>query len=60
VIERFISNCSEIVVDPAALVDVISETPAICPSRRSNGVATADAIVPGSAPGNAAETESVG
>jgi hypothetical protein len=54
------SNCIEIVVEPAALVEVISVTPAICPKRLSNGVATADAIVPGSAPGNAAETDSVG
>jgi hypothetical protein len=42
------------------LTDVISVTPEICPNRRSNGAATDEATVAGSAPGNEAETEITG
>jgi hypothetical protein len=47
-------------VDPSELVEVISLTPAIRPKRRSSGVATAEAIVCGLAPGSPAETLMVG
>jgi hypothetical protein len=43
-------------VEPNWLVEVIWLTPAIRPNWRSNGVATADAIVSGLAPGNPALT----
>ena len=42
------------------LVEVISVTPAMRPNWRSSGVATADAIVSGLAPGKPAETVIVG
>src|ERR1700685_386206 len=42
------------------LVDVISVTPAIRPNCRSSGVATAEAIVSGLAPGRFACTKMVG
>ena len=42
------------------LVEVISVTPAMRPNWRSSGVATADAMVSGLAPGSAADTEMVG
>ena len=48
---RFKSNCIVIDVDPRKLVDVISVTPAIRPNCRSSGVATAEPIVSGLAPG---------
>ena len=57
---RFRSNCSVIDVVPRKLVEVISVTPAMRPNCRSSGVATADAIVSGLAPGRAAATEIVG
>src|SRR3954454_20705872 len=57
---RLNSNCSVTWVDPSELVLVISVTPAIRPNCRSSGVATADAIVSGLAPGRLAETEMVG
>jgi hypothetical protein len=41
-------------------VEVISVTPAICPSTRSSGPATVAAITSGLAPGRLAETEMVG
>ncbi len=47
-------------VDPSVLDDVISVMPAIRPNCRSSGVATAEAIVSGLAPGSAALTEIVG
>jgi hypothetical protein len=47
-------------VDPRVLVDVISVTPAIRLRDRSRGVATAEAIVSGLAPGRDALTEIVG
>ncbi len=43
-----------------ALVEVISVTPAISPSRRSSGAAMEVAIVSGSAPGRPAKTTMVG
>ena len=57
---RFRSNCILMLVDPSELDEVISLTPAICPSCRSSGVATDEAIVSGLAPGKAAETEIAG
>src|SRR5258706_7257155 len=54
---RFRSNCRVTLVPPSVLTEVISDTPAICPSRRSNGAANEDATVAGSAPGSDAETE---
>ena len=47
-------------MEPRVLVDVISVTPAMRPSCRSSGVATAVAMVSGLAPGSPAETEMVG
>ncbi len=47
-------------VDPSELVDVMSVSPAMRPSRRSSGVATAEDIVSGLAPGRLALTEMVG
>jgi hypothetical protein len=47
-------------VDPRALDEVISVTPAIRPHWRSRGVATEEAIVAGLAPGKPALTEMVG
>ena len=49
-----------ICVEPSELVEVISVTPAMRPNCRSSGVATADAIVSGLAPGSDAETWIVG
>src|ERR1700736_5368321 len=57
---RFRSNCNVTPVAPSELLDVISVTPAIRPNCLSRGVATADAIVSGFAPGNEAPTEIVG
>ena len=45
------SNCSVICDEPSELTEVISFTPAMRPKRRSSGVATAEAIVSGLAPG---------
>ncbi len=59
-ISRSSSNCRVTLVDPEELFEVICVTPAIRPNCRSNGVATDDAIVSGSAPGRPAETEMVG
>ena len=44
---RFRSNCNAMPVDPNWLDDVIWFTPEMRPNCRSNGVATADAIVCG-------------
>ena len=60
VTSRSRSNCIVIVVEPSALAEVISVSPAMRPKRRSSGVATAEAIVAGLAPGSDAETEIVG
>ena len=57
---RFRSNCSVTRVEPVLLLDVISLTPAMTPSRRSRGVATLDAMVSGLAPGRDALTEMTG
>ena len=57
---RLKSNCIVIDVEPRKLVLVISLTPAMRPNCRSSGVATADAIVSGLAPGSDADTEIVG
>ena len=57
---RFRSNCRLMRVEPVPLLDVISLTPAIVPSRRSSGVATLLAMVDGLAPGSEALTEIVG
>ena len=47
-------------VDPNWLTEVIWLMPAIRPNWRSSGVATAEAIVSGLAPGNEAPTEMTG
>ena len=47
-------------VDPNWLLEVISVTPAMRPNWRSSGVATAEAIVSGLAPGKPELTETVG
>src|SRR5271169_6115578 len=47
-------------VDPRPLEEVICVTPAMRPNCRSSGVATAEAIVSGLAPGRLAPTEIVG
>src|ERR1041384_4904311 len=57
---RFKSNCRTIEVEPRELEEVISVIPAIRPNCRSSGVATADAIVSGLAPGSFACTLIVG
>src|SRR5580700_4296536 len=57
---RVRSNCSTIPVEPVDEYDVISFTPAIFENCRSSGVATAEAIVSGSAPGKLAPTEITG
>ena len=45
---------------PSALCDVIESMPAMVENCRSSGVATADAMVSGLAPGRLAETWIVG
>ena len=57
---RLRSNCSEMLAEPVELCEVISVTPAMCPSWRSSGVATAAAITSGLAPGSDALMEMVG
>ena len=57
---RLRSNWSEIWTEPVPLRDVISVTPAMCPSCRSSGVATDAAMTSGLAPGSDALTEMVG
>src|ERR1700686_391573 len=59
-ISRFKSNCRVIPVEPRPLEEVICVTPAMRPNWRSSGVATAEAIVSGLAPGRLAPTEMVG
>jgi hypothetical protein len=54
------SNCRMMRELPTVLDEVISETPAMAPSRRSSGVVTLVATVSGEAPGRLAETEMVG
>ena len=53
-------NCSVIDVEPSELVEVIESTAGIVENCFSSGVATADAIVSGDAPGRLADTEIVG
>src|SRR5262245_60290662 len=57
---RLRSNCKVSEVEPRVLIEVISVTPAMRPDWRSRGVATADAIGSGLAPGRLAETWMVG
>ena len=57
---RSSENWIVICVNPCALTEVIASTPAMVESCFSNGVATAEAIVAGLAPGRFAETEIVG
>src|SRR5713226_4531967 len=57
---RLRSNCRTMLVEPSWLVEVIWFTPAMRPNCRSSGVATADAMVSGLAPGRPAETEMTG
>src|SRR5947208_6884146 len=57
---RLRSNCRTMLVEPSWLVEVISVTPAMRPNWRSSGVATADAMVSGLAPGRPAWTWIVG
>jgi hypothetical protein len=57
---RSSENCSVICVAPFVDVDVIESMPAIVESCFSSGVATADAIVSGLAPGSDADTWIVG
>ncbi len=47
-------------VEPCVLDDVIEETPAMMENWLSSGVATAEAMVSGSAPGRLADTRMVG
>src|ERR1043165_1333811 len=51
---RLKSNCRTIEVEPMELDEVISVTPAMRPNWRSRGVATAEAMVSGLAPGSLA------
>jgi hypothetical protein len=57
---RLRSNCKVMLVEPRELDEVISLTPAMRPNWRSSGVATAEAMVSGLAPGRLAETCRVG
>ena len=57
---RLRSNWSVICVPPSWLTEVMESSPLIPVNWRSRGVATADAMVAGSAPGKLAVTESVG
>src|SRR5271154_1497142 len=59
-ISRLRSNCRVIEVLPRPLEEVICVTPAMRPNWRSSGVATAEAMVSGLAPGKPAPTEIVG
>ena len=53
-------NCSVIDVEPSELDDTMLSTPAMVVNCFSSGVATADAIVSGLAPGRPADTVIVG
>src|SRR5207237_10516867 len=57
---RLRSNCRVMFVEPRPLDEVIWVTPAMRPNWRSRGVATAEAMVSGLAPGRPAPTEMVG
>src|SRR6202158_6124955 len=54
------SNCRATLVEPRKLVEVISVTAAMRVNWRSSGVATAEAMVSGLAPGRPADTLMVG
>jgi hypothetical protein len=57
---RLNANCNVTDVEPSALTEFIESKPSIVENCRSNGVATAEAIVSGFAPGKLALTTSVG
>src|SRR5262250_1188205 len=57
---RLKSNCRVILQEPRPLEEVIWVTPEMRPNWRSRGVATAEAIVSGLAPGRLAPTAMVG
>src|SRR5262249_21198052 len=57
---RLRSNCSVMLVLPMLLFEIIESRPAIVVNWRSRGVATAEAMVSGLAPGRLANTLSVG
>src|SRR5579864_4634147 len=54
------ANCSVMLEEPIALVEVIESRPAMVVNCRSSGVATAEAMIAGSAPGRVAPTWMVG
>ena len=60
VLAQLVGPSSVTAVDPCVFEELICFTPAIVENSRSSGVATADAIVSGSAPGRPADTEMVG
>ena len=57
---RLRSNCMVMLVEPVPELEVIWFTPAMRVNWRSSGVATAEAMVSGSAPGRDAPTEMTG
>ncbi len=57
---RLSANSSVICVEPSEFTEVIPSRPAMVENWFSSGVATADAIVSGLAPGRLAVTSSVG
>ena len=57
---RSSANCSVIELEPSELVEVIESIAGIVENCFSSGVATAEAIVSGDAPGRLADTEMVG
>src|SRR5438876_5228548 len=57
---RLKSNCRVIWEDPIEFEEIMESSPAIPVNCRSRGVATADAMVSGLAPGRLAKTEMVG
>src|SRR5439155_26175210 len=59
-ISRLKSNCKVIWQDPIEFEELMECSPAIPVNCRSSGVATADAIASGLAPGRLAKTEMVG
>ena len=59
-ISRFKLNCSVIWLVPCPLLEIMESSPAMVVNCRSSGVATADAMVSGLAPGRLADTVIVG
>ena len=53
-------NCRVIEQEPCVLLEIIESRPAMVVNCRSSGVATADAMVSGLAPGRLADTVIVG